>query len=139
MDPTSIDYSSYCFMHAMQNGFYSPENPTAEAKQIYELFKSDSTLIENATKMGYKQPQGFWKNEAYTTIDLSNDIISLVEYGINITGMYGKEDGLYSKKQITDLKKRLGDENLMYLDNCSHSVFIDQQELFIAGLNKWVK
>ncbi|MFZ4741779.1 MAG: alpha/beta fold hydrolase, partial [Bacteroidales bacterium] len=31
MDTTSIDYSSYCFAHAMQNGFYTPKNSTAEA------------------------------------------------------------------------------------------------------------
>jgi proline iminopeptidase len=139
MNSTSLEYSSYCFMHAMQNGFYTPKNPTSEAKQIYELFKSDSILIKYASKMGYKQPQGFWKNEAYTTMDLSTNIIDLIKHGIKIFGMYGKEDGLYSSQQITDFKKMLGNENVLYLDNCSHNVFIDQQKIFIEGLNKWIK
>jgi proline iminopeptidase len=139
MDSTSLEYGSYCFMHAMQNGFYSPENPTPEAKQIYELFKSDSILIEQASKMGYKQPLGFWKNEAYTTMDLSKNIADLIKDGTNIRGMYGKEDGLYSGQQIEDLKMILGVDNVLYLEDCSHSVYIDQQKLFIEGLNKWIK
>jgi len=139
MDSTSVEYSSYCFMHAMQNGFYSPKKPTKEAQSIYELFKTDSTLINNAAKMGYKQPQGFWKNEAYTTMDLSMNIEILKKKKFKIYGMYGKEDGLYSPKQIDDLKSILGKENIFYIKNCSHSVFIDQQKIFIDGLNKWIK
>jgi len=140
MDSTSVEYSSYCFMHAMQNKFYSPNNPSSEAKVIYQLFKSDSTLIKYASKMGYKQPQGFWKNEKYTTIDLTNDILMLKKNTeIKIYGMYGKEDGLYSVQQIDNLIGMLGKENVLYLDNCSHSVFIDQQKLFIEGLKKWIK
>ena len=139
MDSASVAYSSYCFMHAMQNGFYTPENPTTEAQRIYKLFKSDPILIEHASKMGYKQPQGFWKNEAYTTMDLSKNITDLIKDEINILGIYGKEDGLYSSQQIADLKEMLGDKNVLYLDDCSHSVYIDQQKLFIAGLNKWIK
>jgi proline iminopeptidase len=139
MDSNSIEYSTYCFMHAMQNGFYSPKKPTEEAQSIYELFKTDSTLINNAAKMGYKQPQGFWKNEAYTTMDLSMNIETLKKKKVKIYGMYGKEDGLYSPKQIDDLKSILGKENIYYIKNCSHSVFIDQQKIFIDGLNKWIK
>ncbi|WP_246124574.1 hypothetical protein [Bizionia gelidisalsuginis] len=35
MDKSSIQYSSYCFSHAMQNGFYYPKEPTKEAVNIY--------------------------------------------------------------------------------------------------------
>ncbi len=139
MDTSSIMYSSYCFMHAMQNGFYSTKSPSQDAQKIYSLFKSDSVLIKNASKMGYTQPQVFLKNEAYTTLDLSMNILNLIDNGVKITGMYGKEDGLFSTKQINDLKKMIGDENILYFDNCSHSVFIDQQKLFIEGINKLTK
>lgn len=138
MDVTSVEYSSYCFMHAMQNGFYSPKKPTAEALEIYKLFKTDATLKANASKMGYKQPQGFWKNEAYTTMNLSENIRTLKKSGLPIYGLYGKEDGLYSKEQVADLTTILGAENALYFDNCSHSVYIDQQTQFIEGLNNWL-
>lgn len=139
MDPTSIQYSSYCFLHAMQNGFYSPANPSPEALEIYSLFRTDSTLLRYASKMGYTQPQGFWKNERYTSLDLIININSLKENGTPIYGIYGQEDGLYSVDQINQLTTMIGTEHILYLDNCSHSVFIDQQDVFIQGLNNWLR
>ncbi len=134
MDSTSVQYSSYCFMHAMQNGFYSPKSPNQEALAMYKLFRTDSILKINGSRMGHKQPQGFWKNEAYTTMDLSTNIEVLREKGLPIFGIYGKEDGLYSQEQIMELEELLGENKLLYLDDCSHSVFIDQQKLFIGAL-----
>lgn len=139
MDSTSIQYSSYCFMHAMQNGFYSPKNPSADALKLYALFKTDSILIANAAKMGHTQPRGFWKNEAYTTMNLSPSIQKLVNSKLPVFGLYGKEDGLYSKKQIEDLALLIGEDQLLYLDNCSHSVFVDQQQLFIDAIKNWTE
>lgn len=139
MDSSSVQYSSFCFMHAMQNGFYSPKKPSPEAMSLYKLFRSDSTLMIYGSKMGYNQPQGFWKNEGYTTLNLSSNIKNLVEKKVKIVGIYGKEDGLYSNAQVMDLKASLGENNLLYLDDCSHSVFIDQQKLFIQALVNWTK
>ncbi len=139
MDTTSIDYSSYCFMHAMQNGFYSPKNPTAEAKNIYSKFGTDSILIKNASQMSYEAPQGFWKNEKYTTIDLTKNLQVLQKQQIKIYGLYGKDDGLYSVQQVTDLQNLIGVSHLKYFDNCSHNVFIDQQRAFIDAIKMWSK
>jgi proline iminopeptidase len=133
MDPTTMDYASYCFYHAMQNGFYSPKNPSEETKKIYQEF-GKSPLFKEAMQMTAEAPKGFSKNEKYTTIDLSADLKSFVANGMKVYGLYGKEDGLYSEKQIMDLKNILADGNLLYLDNCSHNVFVDQQEKFIETL-----
>lgn len=46
MDNIPIEYNSYCFMHAMHNGFYSTKNPTEETKNIYSKYKSD-TFLQN--------------------------------------------------------------------------------------------
>ena len=54
-------------------------------------------------------------------------------------GIYGKEDGLYSEQQISKLAEMLGINNLLYLENCSHSVFIDQQTLFIESVVRWTR
>jgi proline iminopeptidase len=139
MDTTSIEYSSYCFGHAMQNGFYTPKNPTAEAKSLYSTFRTDTLLKKYASQMTYQAPQGFWKNEKYTTIDLTNNIENLKKKKIKIFGLYGKDDGLYSAQQVADLQKQIGMNNLKYFDSCSHNVFIDQQKQFIEALTMWTK
>lgn len=139
MDKKSLQYSSYSFLHAMQNGFYSPSNPTEEAKKIYLKFSSDSLLVKYASQMDYEAPQGFWKNEQYTTIDLSENLKNLFNLKINIYGLYGKDDGLFDTEQIDDIKTLIGNNNLMYIERCSHNVFIDQQELFISQIETWIK
>jgi proline iminopeptidase len=139
MDTSSLEYSSYCFMHAMKNGFYTPKNISEEAKNIYSKFKTDTILAKYASLMTYEAPQGFWKNEKYTTIDLTKSIQELQKQNVNIFGLYGKEDGLYSVQQVTDLQNLIGSNNLKYFDNCSHSVFIDQQIEFIDTLKAWIK
>lgn len=137
MDTASIEYSSYCFGHAMQNGFYTPKNPSAEAKNIYSKFRSDTLLTKYASQMSYEAPQGFWQNEKYTTTDLKKNLQSLQKQKINIYGLYGKDDGLYSALQVTDLQNLIGSSNLKYFDNCSHNVFIDQQTQFIDAIKTW--
>lgn len=139
MDTASIEYSSYCFGHAMQNRFYTPKNPSAEAKNIYSKFRTDTLLTKYASQMSYEAPQGFWKNEKYTTIDLTKNLQSLQKQNIKIYGLYGKDDGLYAAQQVTDLQSLIGSSNLKYFDNCSHNVFVDQQIEFIGALKTWIK
>lgn len=139
MDTASLEYSSYNFMHAMKNGFYTPKKPTDEAKNIYSKFRSDTLLKKYAAAMSYEAPLGFWKNEKYTTLDLTKDLIALKEKNVRIYGLYDKEDGLYSVEQINSLRNIIGYKNLDFLDNCSHNVFIDQQAHFLAAVTKWVK
>jgi proline iminopeptidase len=138
MDPKSLEYATYCFAHAMQNGFYSTATPMDEANALFESFKADSTLQKFAADMTPQPTQGFWKNEDYTSLDLSSDLAKLKAKGLPVYGLYGKEDGLYSPEQIEDLKSNIGSENVKYLDNCSHSVFIDQQSVFITWMKTWV-
>lgn len=133
MDTATLEYSSACFGHAMQNGFYSPKAPSDECKSIYQSFKSNP-LSKLAGKMTYEGPKGFWQNEHYTTLNLAPNIQRLVDKKMNIIGLYGKEDGLYSQNQVEALRKILGTERLFYFDNCSHSVFIDQQEAFLEQI-----
>lgn len=139
MDTTSLMYSSYCFMHARQNGFYSPNNLSTEADSIYDSFKNNEELYKYASKMGRKAPQGFWENDQYTTMNLSEELRELKNSGEKIYGLYGREDGLYSADQINHLKEIIGKNNLMYLKNCSHNVFIDRQKRFIRFLKKSLK
>jgi len=139
MDTESIEYSSACFYHAMKNGFYTPKIFTEDAKKTYALFKTDTTLIKYATVMTTDATKGFWKNEAYTSINLTEKIKQLLVNKVSIYGMYGKDDGLYSSEQINTLTQIIGTNNLYYLNDCSHNVFIDQQIAFIGALKQWLK
>lgn len=139
MDTVSIEYSSYCFGHAMKNGFYTPKNPSVEAKNIYSKFRTDTLLTKYASRMSYEAPQGFWKNEKYTSINLTKNLQSIQKQNIKIYGLYGKDDGLYSAQQVTDLQNLIGSSNIKYFDNCSHSVFVDQQTEFIDAIKVWTK
>lgn len=139
MDTSSIEYSTYCFVHAMQNGFYSPKNPSADAKSIYSTFKTDTLLLKYGSKMSITAPQNFLENERYTTLDLSKNLQELVKQKIKIYGLYGKDDGLYSAELIAELQNLIGSKHVEYLENCSHSVFIDQQFQFIDFIQTWTK
>jgi proline iminopeptidase len=117
-------------MHAAGIKAYSPKNPTEEAKAVYSTFTSDTLLVKYSSKMTMEGPTGFWKNEAYTTMDLTKELTALKSSGMKIIGVYGVDDGLYSPKQIDDLKAILGKDAVYYLENCSHSVFVDRQTKF---------
>lgn len=138
MDTESIEYSSACFYHAMKNDFYTPKVISDEAKEIYTLFKTDSTLVKYASAMSIDAPKGFWNNEAYTNINLTEKIKQLVANKVKLYGMYGKDDGLYAAEQINVLTQLIGLNNAAYLDNCSHNVFIDQQKIFLDTITKWL-
>ncbi|MDR6969327.1 proline iminopeptidase [Flavobacterium arsenatis] len=138
MDSSTMQFASYCFAHAMQNGFYSPKKQTDEAKTIYaEFLKNPDAKL--ASKMTIDAPQGFSNNEKYTMIDLTENIKNLRSKKIPVYGLYGKEDGLFSEKQVRDLENIIGKNNLFYFDDCSHNVFIDQQSKFIEQLKHWNK
>lgn len=138
MDTESIEYSSACFYHAMKNGFYTPKVFTEDANKNYALFKTDSTLIKYASSMSIDATRGFWKNESYTSINLTDKIKQLIASKTKIYGIYGKDDGLYSAEQVNALTQLIGLNNVVYLDNCSHNVFIDQQIIFLDTITKWL-
>jgi proline iminopeptidase len=139
MDKSSIEYSSYCFSHAMQNGFYYPKEPTKEAVNIYEKFGTDTLLIKYGSQMTYEAPRGFWQNEKYTTLDLTENLKRVLKNSTPIFGLYGKGDGLFSVTQIRNIENLIGEDKVAYISNCSHNLFIDQQTKFINSINKWTE
>ena len=137
MDSTSLEYATYSFMHAMSNGFYSTKNPNQKAIELYQKFKTDTLLQKYASKNEYLAPQKFWENEHYTSLSIKINLENLKNKKISVYGIYGKEDGLYSPKQIDSLVNILGNENVEYLENSSHNIFIDRQNKFIDLVKKW--
>lgn len=139
MDKSAIEYSSYCFSHAMQNGFYYPKKPTKEALNIYKKFKTDTLLRKYSSEMTYEAPRGFWQREKYTTLDLNENLKQVLKNNTPVFGLYGKDDGLFSDTQITNIENLIGEDNFKYMSNCSHNLFIDQQTKFINALKEWTE
>lgn len=144
-DTASVYYSSGSFMLAMQNGIYTAKHPSAEARQLMEAFTQDpraKAYMENLAKTNYKNmytpTMGFVNKEKYTTISVVNDLKNL--RGPRLYGIYGKEDGLFDEGQIALVRHLTGEPpRFRYLDNCSHGVYMDQQEEFINALVSWLK
>jgi proline iminopeptidase len=124
MDKNSLEYSSYSFGHAMQTGFYTLKVPSKEALAIYTKIKTNSSFVADGATMTYEAPKGFWKNENYTSIDLTQNLKSVLKNKTQFFGLYGTEDGLYSEERIMKLKKIIPKHNFKYMGNCSHNVFL---------------
>lgn len=137
MDPHSMEYASYCFAHAMQNGFYQPAQPLTEAQTIYQQLATHPTLQPYVTQMTREAPTGFWKNDQYTSMDLIPYLQKVLQQQTPILGLYGQEDGLLAPTQIAKLTRLLGKEQMHHWDHCSHSVFIDRPKLFVQTLSNW--
>jgi proline iminopeptidase len=137
MDKNSVEYRDSIFKHATRNGYFTPKNPDSLAKTIYASYNTDP-LITKYVKNN-EAVHTLWKNESRKNINITNNLKNLVKKHIKIYALYGKVDGLYSIQQINDLKEIIGKDHLKYLDNCSHSVFIDQQTEFLAAFKEWLK
>lgn len=138
MDPNSLAYSSYILMHAMANKFYLPKKISPQAKKLYGSLYADSLYQHYSAKPDFKAPLGFWKKEKYTSIDFSDTIPKLKDR-VKLYGIYGQDDGILPKNEVARLAKGIGEENVISLENCSHNIFIDQQEAFLEQLQIWLK
>ena len=134
MDTTGIEFSSFCFSHAMNIGAYNTKTPTDEAKTIYKSLFQNQDFIKYAFQLTSQAPYAFWKNENYTISNITENIKYLLQKNIPIFGLYGNDDGLFSKKQLADLSDLIGSKNVKIFENASHSIFIDQQNQFIQSI-----
>jgi proline iminopeptidase len=136
LDTTKLEYSSMCFMFAMNNGLYVPSKPSAERQTIYDEMKK-SKKAEYLSNMTSNPVYGFYMNEQYTTMDLNYYVKKVIDKKIPVYGLYGKDDGLFNEKHFSMIKKTLGDANVVIVDDASHNVFLDQREEFLKQIKKW--
>lgn len=139
MDPKSLEYSSYILLHAMSNNFYTPSSMSLEAQSIYSNLGKNEDYIKYSKSLDYKSPLGFWKNESYTSIDLKNSVNLILKNNIKLYGVYGEEDGIIPQSEINNVRQLISNSNVKYLKNCSHNVFLDQQDLLLENIKNWVK
>ncbi len=111
--------------------------PTIKAdklRQEYETSEFYKTNIRNN-----KAPVLFYKNEVLNNIDTKPVLRRLRNMGVKLFAIYGQQDRIFSTLQISDIRKIVKKGNFKNIDNCSHYLFVDQQQTFIENIEKWIK
>lgn len=132
----SAEYRKQCYEVASKNNYFKMPFPTKEANQLrknYELSEFGKKNIRNDNA-----PILFYKNESKNNIDTKR-ILKNIKKEVKLFAIYGKQDGVFSKNQLIDMKKIVTKQNFKIIENCSHYPFVDQQQIFINTIVKWLK
>lgn len=137
LDKNSAEYRKKTYEIASHNNYFKMPNPTAESNQLranYELSEFGKNNIRNDNA-----PILFYKNESRNNIDTKSILKKIKTQNVKLYAIYGKEDRIFSAKQLNDMKNMVSDKNFKLIDNCSHYPFVDQQDTFINTIVKWLK
>ncbi|MFV8355864.1 alpha/beta fold hydrolase [Flavobacterium sp. XS1P32] len=132
----SAQYRKQCYEVASKNNYFKMPFPTADANKLrenYELSEFGKKNIRNDNA-----PILFYKNESKNNIDTKPILKNLIKQ-VKLFGIYGQQDGVFSEKQLIDLEKIVKKQNFKIIENCSHYMFVDQQQIFINTIVKWLK
>lgn len=132
----SAQYRKQCYEVASKNNYFKMPFPTNEANEIlenYELSEFGKNNIRNDNA-----PILFYKNESKNNID-TKPILKKLKKQVKLFAIYGQQDGVFSKNQLMDLEKIVNKQSFKVVENCSHYMFVDQQQIFINTIVKWLK
>lgn len=132
----SPEYRRLCYEVASKNDYFKMPFPTKEANDLrenYELREFGRSNIRNDNA-----PILFYKNESKNNID-TKAILKNLKKKVKLLVIYGKQDRIFSEKQLCDMKKIVNQRNFKIIDNCSHYLFVDQQKEFIKTIENWLK
>jgi len=136
LDKHSAGYRKHCFELASDENYFKMPKPTKGSKRLYADYEAgefSKTNIRNKNA-----PLLFYKNEKQNNIDTRPILKKIKKAGIPIYGIYGKNDGIFSSAQTNSLKAITGKNHFAYLDNCSHYLFVDQQNAFLLNVKNWI-
>lgn len=129
LDKNSAAYRKRCYEMAGKLSFFDMPNPTPESKMLRREYESGDFYKNNIRNPD--SPIKFYRNEPLNNLDNTAVLKEIKRKGIPIFAVYGKNDGIFSEKQLTHLKAIVGKENFKTIDNCSHYLFVDQQQEFL--------
>ncbi|MBX9889445.1 MAG: alpha/beta hydrolase [Flavobacteriaceae bacterium] len=132
----SAEYRKQCYEIASNNNYFKMPFPTKEANEIrdnYELSEYGKNNIRNDNAAIL-----FYKNESKNNID-TKPILKNLKKQVKLFAIYGQKDGVFSEKQLMDLEKIVTKQNFKTIENCSHYMFVDQQQIFINTIVKWLR
>ncbi|KFF25551.1 alpha/beta hydrolase [Chryseobacterium vrystaatense] len=133
LNKNSAAYRKRCYEIASEMKFFTMPSPTSESKQLrtdYEAGEFYPVNFRNA-----ESPLKFYKNEPRNNLDNTAVLKEIRKNGIPIFAVYGKDDGIFSKKQLNDMKNIVGNNHFKLIDNCSHYLFVDQQNEFLQFIS----
>lgn len=110
--------------------------PTAESKKLWEGYEKGE--FNKVNIRNDNAPILFYKNESRNNID-TKPILNKLKIKVKLYAIYGREDRIFSVKQLNDMKVIVGERNFSTIDNCSHYPFVDQQKIFVETITKWMK
>ncbi|MFT3739163.1 MAG: alpha/beta hydrolase [Breznakibacter sp.] len=129
IDKNSAEYRKYCYEIAGELNYFNMPDPTMESQGLraeYEKSEFYKTNFRN-----HESPIKFYKNETQNNLNNKPILKSIKRKRIPVFAVYGKNDGIFSEKQLSDLRKIVGKRNFKIIDNCSHYLFVDQQNEFL--------
>ncbi len=132
----SAQYRKQCYEVAGKNNYFKMPFPTAEANQLRENYERSEFGKNNIRNDN--APILFYKNESRNNID-TKPILKKLTKQVKLFAIYGQQDGVFSEKQLNDLEKIVKKQNFKSIENCSHYLFVDQQQVFINTIEKWLK
>lgn len=128
-------YRRACF--DFTDGMMDMPIPTKESNALWEKYQH-SELYKNNIR-NRNAPSVFFKHEALNNVDTKAVLRNLQTQGIKIYAIYGKQDGLFSAKQMKDMQKITGKRDFILVDNCGHFPYVDQQKIFVETMIKYLK
>ncbi|MFN1215576.1 alpha/beta hydrolase [Chryseobacterium kwangjuense] len=129
LSKNSADYRKRCYNLAGDMKFFTMPYPTPESKKLRTENESGEFYANNIRNP--QSPIKFYQNEAQNNLDNTTVLKEIKKRGIPIFAVYGKNDGIFSQKQLNDIKNITGDNHFKCIDNCSHYLFVDQQAEFL--------
>lgn len=136
LDRRSADYRTLCYELASQYNYFTMPQATPESKKLqlnYQNSEYGKTNIRND-----QAPLLFYKNEKQVNIDTKQTLKRIQNLNVKLYGIYGKQDRIFSEKQIADMRRIVGVKHFDLIDNCSHYPFVDQQAVFIKDIVRFM-
>ena len=129
-------YRKQCFEIADKLHFFNMPSPTIESEKLRSDYAE--TYIYKTSYRNLESPIKFYKNEMKNNLNTIPILKNIIKIGIPTKAFYGKNDGIFSDKQLSTLKMVVGKDNFEIIDNCSHYSFVDQQLAFLNFANQFL-
>lgn len=136
LNKNSAEYRKACFDLAGENGYFKMPNPTEDSKKLYADYEAGEFYKTNIRNKN--APLLFYQNEKQNNIDSRPFLKEIKAKGIPIYAIYGKDDGVFSNNQIISIKSIAGQNHFALIENCSHYLFVDQQNKFLFQIKNWL-
>jgi len=131
----SAEYRKQSYEIASNNNYFKMPFPTKESDQLRENYERSEFGKNNIRNDN--APILFYKNESKNNID-TKPILKNLKKQVKLFAIYGRQDAIFSKNQLSDMEKIVTKQNFEIIENCSHYPFVDQQQIFINTIVRWL-